>query len=334
MNHTTLILSLIVIFLIISSTVLLYQTVDSYEYLFTSKELELSFYSNTLDESKTSIFVIGNSQVWRVNMTYINQEVSKFCSDCEVYNLATAADKPDRRIKTISPLIELKPDLVLYGIGYPDFVFHNLYDNPFFLPIEKPDSILPDPESIFRKTFITPNFPNSVNPKYFSLNLIKNLIEGKEAPQEFTHDPTYRVFKEDKDFDEEDYLAYNNEELLKKFLPTVTENSKIDSYVLEKNIHALKKIIEQLENNGIKVILFSTPTPNAILEKISSSDNNIVKISIEELLEEKKVNMYFLHEKFSDMPIWSDPVHITLGKEGLPYAKEIIKIIKNEVTQN
>jgi len=61
MNHTTLILSLIVIFLIISSTVLLYQTVDSYEYLFTSKELELSFYSNTLDESKTSIFIIGNS---------------------------------------------------------------------------------------------------------------------------------------------------------------------------------------------------------------------------------------------------------------------------------
>ena len=153
MNHTTLILSLIVIFLIISSTVLLYQTVDSYEYLFTIKELELSFYSNTLDESKTSIFLIGNSQVWRVNMTYINQEVSKFCSDCEVYNLATAADKPDRRIKTISPLIELKPDLVLYGIGYPDFAFQHLYDNPFFQPIEKPDSILPDPESIFRKTF-------------------------------------------------------------------------------------------------------------------------------------------------------------------------------------
>jgi len=334
MEHKTLGLAIFLVFIIFTSTFLVYQTIESYEYLVTSKELELNFYSKNLDDSKTNIFLVGNSQVWRVNMTYINEEVSKFCSNCVVYNLATAADKPDRRIKTIAPLIELKPDLVLYGIGYPDFIFHRLYDNPFFLPIQKPDSFLPDPEKIFRKTVVDSNFPNSINPKYFSLNIIKNSIEGKKPSNEILFDPTYRIFKEDKDFEEKDYLSYDNKELLEKFLPQVNENSNIDLDILEKNTNALKKIIERLQKNNIKVSLYTTPTPNAVLEKISTSDKEIVKKKIEALSNDQKIKIYSLHQKFSNMKIWSDPTHITLSKEGMPYTEEIVKIIKTEVSEN
>ncbi len=341
METKTLIYAASVISILISSLLLVYYTVDAYEYLFIqnifqpeTSNLEGSFYSTSLNSTKTKIFLVGSSQVWRLNMTYLIEETSKFCPNCEIYNLGVAGDKPNNRIKTLNPLIELRPDLVIYGVGYPDFAFWKIIEKSPLMGIGTPDPILPNPKILFENSIFS-NFPNTVNPKYFSLNVIKNLFENKNFEDEFILDPTHRVFKADKDFDEEDYLAYNNEELnqYEEFHQWIDQTSKLDPDIYSKNAFTLKKIIERLQNNDIKVIVFTTPTPEVILEKISLSDQKIFISTFEEISEDYNLKTYFLHEKYSDKKIWSDPIHVTLGPEGMIYTKEMLEIIKNDVDE-
>lgn len=331
MKKKTLGVSLILIFLIVFSTILVYNVVDTFGYLYTSEELELGFYSNKLDESKTNIFLVGNSQVWRINMTYLNDELSKVCPNCEVYNLGVAADKPSNRIKSLGPMIGLNPDLIVYGVGFPDFAFQERVERKAIQQIEKPDSILPDPESLFHNGVILPNFPNQVNPKFFSLSAIKTVIEGKQETKKVTPDPNDRPFKVDKDFDEEDYLVFDNEQLARNRPDLIEENKEIDPEILEKNVNALENMVEEFSENDIKVVLFSTPTSNAILKEISEADQQIFEETLKNISEKSNVNYYFLHKKFSDYKIFSDPLHVTLSDEGIPYTEEILRILIDEV---
>ena len=330
LNRKTLVLSLSVILIIIFSTSLVYFIVDAYEYRFTSHERELSFYSNKLDDSKKTIFLIGNSQVWRINMTHLHDEISNFCSNCEFYNLGISADKPSKRIQSLDPLIELNPDLVIYGVGYPDFAFQQSIEGARTQKFSKPEAILPDPGTFFHKEIILPNFPNEINPKFFSLSFIKSWVEEEKLEKEISY-PKQRPFRFSQNFEEKDYLVYDNEELSEKFPDMVKENSKLDPIAYEKNLPALKKIIEELERNEIKVILFTTPTPDSILSKISPSDEHLFESTIEKISKETGISVYYLHEKFSEKKIFSDAVHVTLGKEGAPYTEAIIEIVSNEV---
>ena len=265
-------------------------------------------------------------------MTYINDEVSRFCPNCEVYNLGIAGDKPSKRIQRLAPLIEMDPDIVIYGVGYPDFAFQERNEKEAIPIIEKPDSPLPDPQDLFNG-FLSSNFPNDVNPKYFTLNVIKNLIEGKKETLEMAPDPSDRLFKVDKDFEQRDYLVYDNEELKEKFPEMINENSKIDSNVYDRNSNALRKIIERLQDNGIRVSLVTTPTPQAILDKVSDSDVKIFDSTFEEISKESKINTYYLHGKISDLKIWANALHVTLDPAGMPYTEEIADIVKKEVAE-
>ncbi len=332
MELKTLALASVVIFLVLFSTTFVYSIVDSYGDLFINFDLFKRFYSSDLDSSKTTIFLLGSSQVLRMDMTYINQEILNFCDNCVAYNLALQGDTISRRLGTIPNLIEKKPDLIIYGIGYVDFV---LKRNADFAPvplIQKPKSFLPDPQSLIEEKIIHANFPNDVNPKYFTFNVLKSQFKDKTSLDQTILDPNDRIFKDDKDFKERDYLSLSNEELDKKFPLQIAEYSKIDLEIYEKRFPELKQILEELKNNDIKVSIFSTPTPQTKLEKVSNSNEELFRSTFEKLSKEYGVSTYFLHHKFSNMTIWSDVIHISLNKEAMqPYSEEIVKIIKNEV---
>ena len=335
MELKTLVLATIVIFLVFFSTTFVYYIVDSYGQLFINFDLFKRFYSSDLDSSKTTIFLLGSSQVLRMDMTYINQEISNFCENCVAYNLAIPVDTISKRLLTIPDLIEKKPDLIIYGVGYGDFTLKRNVD---FIPIrqeQKPNSFLPDPESFVEEKLIHANFPKNVNPKFFTLNVLKSLFKDKTPINQTFLDPNDRIFKDDKDFKEKDYLSLSNADLIKKFPLQIAAFSKIDLDIYEKRSLDLKQILEELKNNNIEVSIFSTPSPQAIIEKVSNSDEKLFKSTFENFSTEYDINSYFLHDKFSNMTIWSDVGHIALNKEAmLPYSKEIVKIIKNEVVNS
>lgn len=335
MELKTLALATIMIFLVLFSTTFVYYIVDSYGELFINFDLFQRFYSSDLDSSKTIIFLLGTSQVLRMDMTYINQEISNFCDNCVAYNLALPGDTISRRLGTIPDLIEKKPDLIIYGIGYSDFTLKRNADFILIQPNQKPKSFLPDPESFIAEKLIHPNFPKDVNPKFFTLNVLKSQFKDKTPINQTFLDPNDRMFKDDKDFKEKDYLSLSNAELIKKFPLRIAAYSKIDLDIYEKRSSDLKQILEELKNNNIKVSIFSTPTPQAILEKVSNSDEELFRSTFENFSTEYEINSYFLHDKFSNMTIWSDTIHIALNKEAmLPYSEEIVKIIKNEVVNS
>ena len=73
------------------------------------------------DDEKKHIFIIGGSTLHSINAVYLNEKLSESEINFEVYNLADAADRPTQRLKSIENIINNKPEIVFYGLGYTNF---------------------------------------------------------------------------------------------------------------------------------------------------------------------------------------------------------------------
>ena len=91
-----------------------------------------------------------------------------------------------------------------------------------------------------------------------------------------------------------------------------------------KQIISFKKIINEFKNNEIKLIVFSTP-----YQKTTANEND-VKL-FEKMLEaySKKYDfpIYFLHDKYGEMEIWRDGIHIAINKDTQIYTKDVLKML-------
>jgi len=77
--------------------------------------------SNDAGNSKEKIFILGSSNVYSINATKINEQLTNQEKNFLVYNLADMGDTPAKRISSIDNIISHKPKLVLYGIGLWEF---------------------------------------------------------------------------------------------------------------------------------------------------------------------------------------------------------------------
>ena len=265
------------------------------------------------DESKKRIFIIGGSTVYSINAEYLNKKLSENEINYEVFNLADQADNPSQRLRSIENIIENKPSVVFYGLGYTNFEkFEKDNSNTILDFIYNPGEIFKNNFEIFLDESINEYIP--VSPKDRSLVLLKYLLRGP--------DDHYHPFMSHKEGEIVD-LAKIRDEKETRFV-TSLETKKNDKEVI-----ALNSIIKKLQEKNIKIILFSFPYSKIMLENTDSIELENFENILKDKEKEFDIPVFFLHEKYADMNIWKDRLHIANNPKSIIFTEDIFeKIVK------
>ena len=271
------------------------------------------FSKNNFNEDDTKrIFLIGSSAIYPIDAKYINQQLSLNDIDYELYNLADMSDHPKKRLQSLSNIISHKPDIIIYGLDMKNFeTITNTNDSS--------SEMLLNPKNIFENQFvdlikpIRDNIPGS--PKDRTLLTLKYFFFGPEP-----HHHPFIKFYETSITPIKDLKELDNEK--KSYKLDLSDNSE--------QIISLKKLISECKKNNIKLIFFSTPH----LET-SVIDNDIENFEkMLEMFNQKDISVYFLHDKYSEMEIWRDGIHIAINKDTKIYSNDIFEILLKEINNH
>ena len=309
-----------IIFAILVVTVIFTFSTDLYIQIYDPNWHGIINSNKSVDSTKGKIFIVGSSNVYAINATSINEQLSNEQKNYLVYNLADQGDNPTRRLSSIDNIISHKPEFVLYGIGIWDFVkpishfqSHSAID--FLLqPGDFFKSLFQDNIDLYGygpgKIFISP--------KDRSLTSLKYILRG---PDQHYHPFIHQV----------PTPIHSNEKLLEDFPPD--ENDGIDVTEESKRIIALNQILHKFQKNGIKVILYSTPESKAMYSAFQPQDLKDFQRMLNNKSNEFAIPVYFLHEKYVDLEIWRETLHVAIHPDAQIYADDILKIILKEISQ-
>ena len=234
--------------------------------------------------------------------------------------MAYGADTPERRLESLDKLISLKPTLVLYGISYRDFSIPIINNNLF-----------PDPKLYFHD-FVS-SFGTNLeinNPKLITLEYIRNAQSNSIlfVPTEeitFPNTPFFIYYAPSQ------MNIVNETELEKRAFTSEAASINIVEPSINRQTISLIKLVNGLERNGAKVVLFTTPLHKFYLEELTNSQNETFNKTLEKISDESRVKIYNLTEKYSDLPIWINVGHVAFNKNSLIYSDDISKIIEEEI---
>ena len=308
MNYRIIFLFLLAIS--VTSTILFF-SMDLYIQIYDPDWYGILNLNQKTDDEKKRIFLIGASAVYSINTLYLNEKLSENEINFEVYNLADMADTPTRRLNSIENIIDNKPEIVFYGLGYTHFEKFEVKD---FDPLS---TFINNPNELFRSSFelllgesLEEYFPRS--PKDKSLTLLKYVLCG---PDEHYHP----------------FMSFNQAEIVDlEQIEKMVEPRYVD--VLEvsnndKEVLALNSIIKKLQENNIEVVLFSFPYNSIMLD---NTDPNQIE-NFEKMLKNKQkqfdVNLFFLHDKYSNLNIWKDRLHIANNPKTIIFTEDILEKI-------
>ncbi len=269
--------------------------------------------------NQRNIFLLGSSHVIRINATQVNELILD--EDVKIYNLGISADQPTTRLNDLDKIISTNPEIVVYGISYRDFEFP--YQN-------LPPLNFPEPQYIFYTQLGIGNIFDSIfpsNPQWLTKNILKDIVQmnpSKINKQEKIIQSNTPFFE----YDKEPKIKTNKD--LKKMKPTL-EMSWTDTNPKMKNIYALDKIITELHNHEIKVIIFTTPLHEYYLNSLSDSQKNQFLELKKQLTEKHKIKIYNFEEKYNELNIWADISHISYHRNATEYNKDIAEIISMEM---
>ena len=308
-----------IIFAILVVTVIFAFSTDLYIQIYDPNWHGIINSNKSVDSTNGKIFIVGSSNVYAINATSINEQLSNEQKNYLVYNLADQGDNPTRRLNSIDNIISHKPEFVLYGIGIWDF--------------EKPISKLQSRSAIdfllqpgyFFKSLFQDNIDLYgygqgkifISPKDRSLTSLKYILRGPDQP----YHPFIKF---------EPTSIHSNEKLIEDF--GWPENNGLDVTEENKKIIALNQIIHKLQENDIKVILFSYPHSKA-LYTFQPQDLKDFERMLNNKSNEFAIPVYFLHEKYVDLEIWRESLHVAIHPDAQIYADDILKIILKEISQ-
>ena len=89
----------------------------------------------------------------------------------------------------------------------------------------------------------------------------------------------------------------------------------------------MKKIISELQEEEIKVIIFKTPMPKSYLENLPKSTIEKYNAILDEISNEFNVKIYDFSEKYMELPIWMDLTHVAYNDRSSIYSEDIAKMI-------
>jgi len=273
--------------------------------------------SNDAGNSKEKIFILGSSNVYSINATKINEQLTNQEKNFLVYNLADMGDTPAKRISSIDNIISHKPKLVLYGIG--------LWEFEKFTPVSySVIDFLVEPSKFF--IFLFEDSTNSSireyipgSPKDRSLLSLNHILRGPDPHFhpfiKFYPTPINNLEKLEQNFD---LPTYNGLELTNK----------------NKKIVALNKMLKKFNDNEIRVILFSNPQHKFVIDATNASELVLFEKTLIKKSTEFEIPIYFLHDKYMDMNIWRDFFHISIHPNAEIYTDDISRIIFEELRNN
>ena len=308
-----------VIFAILVVTVIFAFSTDLYIQVYDPNWHGIINSSKSVDSSKGKIFIVGSSNINAINATSINEQLSNEQKNYLVYNLADQGDNPIRRASSIDNIISHKPEFVLYGVGLWDF------QKPIsHLQSHSASDYLLHPRDFFKSLFqdnidLYGYGPGKIfiSPKDRSLTSVKYILRGPDQP----YHPFIKF---------EPTPIHSNEKLVEVF--GWPENNGLDVTEENKKIIALNQIIHKLQKNDIKVILFSYPHSKA-LYTFEPQDLKDFQIMLNNKSNEFDIPVYSLHEKYVDLEIWRETLHVAIHPDAQIYADDILKIILKEISQ-
>ena len=282
------------------------------------------FVENKNSDSK-KILLLGGSGAAQLDSTMINQLLSKDYENHIFYNLAYNADTPKQRYKSINETIMLKPQLVLYGITYFDL------NGFYWVSTEKNTQPLPNIE-LNPAALLSYDDPFlEINPKETTLNFIRESFGDTgffpEKADRFQLENAPFSF-----FDEYQTIIADDNDLKKIRAESVKTHVNQSEAITKEQVRHLKEIIELLQNNDIKVIIFVLPQQKYFLDLIPEDDKAIFYASLEEIKSEFNVKIYDLSDDYADLNIWMDHNHVAYNKKSMIFSDDIYKIISKEMS--
>ena len=309
-----------IIFAILVVTVIFTFSTDLYIQIYDPNWHGIISYNKSIDSTKDKIFIIGSSNVYAVNAASINEQLSNEQKNYLVYNLADMGDNPTRRLNSIDNIISHKPEFVLYGIGIWDFQkpISKLQSHSAIDFLLQPGYFF---KSLFQDNIDLYGYGQGkifISPKDRSLTSLKYILRG---PDQHYHPFIHQV----------PTPIHSNEKLLEDFPPD--ENDGIDVTEESKRIIALNQILHKFQKNGIKVILYSTPESKAMYSAFQPQDLKDFQRMLNNKSNEFSIPVYFLHDKYADLEIWRETLHIAIHPDAQIYTDDILKIILKEISQ-
>jgi len=275
------------------------------------------FYQSHKIKDEKLIFLIGSSHMGQLNTTHIQKVLDKDGHNYTIYNLAFAGDKPEKRISEIDKILELEPEMIVYGLGYRDFSHYS----------SNRDNILPDLHDEFhsfgQKMVLGYNLPS--NPKFVTLNTIQDVIRTTER-LDSSQSQNRPFFDDDANLSE----IKNNDEIIQNF----KENDNSHKFDVRKNVNninfiALQKILDKLNNQNIDTVIYVTPHHPLFIQAIEENGKTNFEIILKLLEDENMV--YNFEEKYNDKEIWADLTHIAYNEKSLEFSEDMAKIIIDNI---
>ena len=275
------------------------------------------FFSQEL-EGKNKIFILGSSHVYALNPILISNELQKNGKNFTIYNLGSPGDDFEERERIIEMIVGENPKIVLYGIEPRAFETkgRNL--------VSMTNEILPSIPSI-SELFDSIEFDKKgvlKNPKFALIRTISkpiNDIDKIKSPYQnspfLTYDP-----KASQIIDFVDLYK-----IKKEYFSTI-QPAEINS-----NLLYLRRIVDKLQENDIKVILFITPHSKVFLDYFSEKERIIFEDIIKNISITKKIVVYSEIDRYSDLNVWHDHTHLAANNNTNFYSKDISKMILDEI---
>ena len=281
------------------------------------------FLAENENSASKKILLLGGSGAAQLNATVINQSLKKDYENYVFYNLAYNADTPKQRYKSLNETIMLKPQLVLYGITY--FGLNGFWENT-----EKDTQPLPtielNPTALLSRSdpFL------EINPKATTLNFIRESFSDTS----FFSAKADRFQLENAPFsffDEYQTIIASDNDLKKVNSESIGMHVNQNKSITKEQIIYFKQIINSLQNNDIKVIIFVLPQQRYFLDLVPEYDKEIFYASLEEIKNEFNVEIYDLSDDYADLNIWMDHNHVAYNKKSMIFSDDIYKIISKEM---
>lgn len=274
------------------------------------------FYAKDIPSGK-KIFLVGSSHIFALNTTIITDQLAKNGYHYDVYNLGQASDEPESRLRTIDMIIAKKPDIVVYGIDFREFESEGR-------SVEgNSEHALPDITDLYKEISFPISYGTIENPKFTIIRAINSYFKTNDDTDFKIPYPNTPFFK----YNVDDTITATESELEKKDVRIG------EIYPPQKNLGllTLKKIIYKLQDNGIKVIVFTTPHSAFWLEQEPSSQKQIFDSIVKDLEKEFSFKIYKLHDKYGDMSVWKDNTHLAINQKTSFYSTDVTRIILSEI---
>lgn len=279
-------------------------------------------YYDSIRDIDNKIFLVGSSHISALNPFVIEEFLAKNNEHYQVFNLSKMANLPQREIKNIDLLISSKPTIVVYGISARDFSEIESINKSEV----KSDQPLPDPSILLDNwlneqnteiLLLQPDF----SPKLITLKEIRGVTVNS---QDYVKAPFFR-------FDyKRDFNVMNDNGL--KIL-AINDAKPVEIKDPDKNraLTDLKEIINKLQENNIKVILFTTPQHKYFYDLVDPNEKIAFEKILSDIQETTNLKIFSFTEKYSDLEIWRNPTHIVVSKSSSVFSDDVANIILEEI---